>query len=472
NENITSIISASQWQIAVGNNQPQLSQVGELGVALGIDGNLNADPVTVFEARIMPELKKNKNMYEALQKTIEGTSPAYITWLDDIIVRATRVLAVAKNPAKLKAMTTEEFLSIAKDAGVGSGSTQGEGPGGLYEELAEIRKKIYSNSIEDGDKFLTVVDKSVRKKLDEAYSLARQVMSDPSISLKISKAMAEKGLFDITKDEGPKFPDDHAPHPDGGSHGNRPPSSPPSGGGTNVGGQSQAVSYSSRAMDHVDEDTFDPEEANMPNMPITPMIDEQDVWDALDEISEASKTIEDIPSSDDGKNEINDIMTDLNENIKNVLANEDVKSGMEKLNSLVKSKLAGQATSKDTSREAEAIREMYSQFAKSYSSQDVDGVISFLSEDWSSSDGSDISDLEDVLENSFDVFDSVEYRVSGIKISPRQDGTYDVSYSSSIKGNISGQGISHEEKADIQEVVGYQNGKMRILKTVSGSFWN
>ena len=94
-----------------------------------------------------------------------------------------------------------------------------------------------------------------------------------------------------------------------------------------------------------------------------------------------------------------------------------------------------------------------------------------ISEEWTSAEGADISDLEEVLNNSFTVFDTIDYSISGLRVESLEDGTFKVNYVSKIVGDIRGQGIKYKDSSDVTEIVGYEGGKLRILRTTSGQFW-
>ncbi len=132
-----------------------------------------------------------------------------------------------------------------------------------------------------------------------------------------------------------------------------------------------------------------------------------------------------------------------------------------------------QEKAKKLYNDKQQIREFYKKFKEAYESKDVSAVTSLLSDDWSSSsDSTDISDLEDYLGKSFRVFDEINYNISNINIQPLGNDKYRVSYNVDIIGQIYDNDITHEEKSSVQEEVGVQNGKVLILKTFGGHFWS
>ncbi len=119
------------------------------------------------------------------------------------------------------------------------------------------------------------------------------------------------------------------------------------------------------------------------------------------------------------------------------------------------------------------IQSFYRQFKEAYESKDVSSVVSLLSDDWgSSSDGTDMSDLEDYLSRSFRLFDSIIYNISNLNIQKIKGNLYRVSYNLSIEGEIYDEDIVHVEKSSVQEEVQVKNGTVKILKTLNGQYWS
>ncbi len=118
-----------------------------------------------------------------------------------------------------------------------------------------------------------------------------------------------------------------------------------------------------------------------------------------------------------------------------------------------------------------AIQDMYSDFAQQYMSKNISSLLQYISPDWSAYDGTNIDDLEEILENSFDIFDKIEYRISNLKIRPMGKKHFRVSYDNQIIGSIYSERITHKEGGHVVEEVGFEEGKPIILKTLSGHFW-
>lgn len=119
----------------------------------------------------------------------------------------------------------------------------------------------------------------------------------------------------------------------------------------------------------------------------------------------------------------------------------------------------------------EQIQSLYQDFITAYGNGNLRGLISLLDENWTGGDGADIRDVEDVLINSFKVFDRIQYRISAFKSQPLADGTSQISYQVNIIGQNRRQNLTHEESSNVVEIVGLSNGRAKILRTVSGNQW-
>ncbi len=120
------------------------------------------------------------------------------------------------------------------------------------------------------------------------------------------------------------------------------------------------------------------------------------------------------------------------------------------------------------------IKEFYSNFKEVYESKDIPSIVSLLSDDWeSSADGTTVSDLENYLTNSFNVFDDIEYKISNLRIvdDKNSNDTYTAYYQLEITGYILDDDITHTEKSNVVEKLQITNGNVKILKTIGGRFW-
>ena len=117
-------------------------------------------------------------------------------------------------------------------------------------------------------------------------------------------------------------------------------------------------------------------------------------------------------------------------------------------------------------RDTLAIRTMYTDFANAYQNRNLPGLIHFLSSDWQAADGSNVYDLETTLGNSFRVFDSIVFKISGLNIQ-RAGNFYQVSYQAALTGQIRRMQKSHEETSDVVDTVVITPDGPRIQKTTA-----
>ncbi len=119
----------------------------------------------------------------------------------------------------------------------------------------------------------------------------------------------------------------------------------------------------------------------------------------------------------------------------------------------------------------EAIMELYAEFARCYMDKNLPCILELISENWSAPDGTTIDEMEEILENSFDVFDRIEYKIKNFRIEPEKNGKFKVYYENEIIGYIFSENITHKESYKVVEEVGIKDGKVKILKTLQGQFW-
>ncbi|MFV0370703.1 MAG: hypothetical protein ACK5JI_03550 [Azonexus sp.] len=116
------------------------------------------------------------------------------------------------------------------------------------------------------------------------------------------------------------------------------------------------------------------------------------------------------------------------------------------------------------------VQAFYQRFIDAYGRGDTRGLLALLAPDWQGGDGADLRDVEALLENSFRVFERIQYRISGFSVRPAA-GRVVVSYRVKIVGEHLRLRLHHEEESDIVEEVGLIGGQPRILRTLSGSQW-
>ena len=80
-------------------------------------------------------------------------------------------------------------------------------------------------------------------------------------------------------------------------------------------------------------------------------------------------------------------------------------------------------------------------------------------------------DLEDILDNSFRVFNSIVFAMSGLSITPAGDGRFTVRYAATITGRINQMNLNHQETAQVEDTVILTPAGPRILASHGGRIW-
>lgn len=118
------------------------------------------------------------------------------------------------------------------------------------------------------------------------------------------------------------------------------------------------------------------------------------------------------------------------------------------------------------------IRELYTAFRAAYEALNASLVMSMISDDWTAGDGTTLSDLEVNLSRSFRIFNSIQFQITGLNITPQQAHLYLVSYNVAITSRIYNRNLKHVEQSEVSEVVRInEDGKARIARTPAGRFW-
>lgn len=119
----------------------------------------------------------------------------------------------------------------------------------------------------------------------------------------------------------------------------------------------------------------------------------------------------------------------------------------------------------------EKIREMYQDFARAYQQRDSRSITRFLADDWEAADGTDLDDMEEILDNSFDVFDTVNMKITNLNVQKGYGEKFQATYTTEITGIIEDQDIRHHEKTSITDEVILTPKGPRITRTSGGAFW-
>jgi len=116
------------------------------------------------------------------------------------------------------------------------------------------------------------------------------------------------------------------------------------------------------------------------------------------------------------------------------------------------------------------IKAMYQAFAQAYEGKSLSALVRFLARDWEAEDGTTRPELEQNLRNSFRVFDTVEFKLSGLTVS-RQGTQYQVAYSVKLVGRVRSMKAPHEEQTTVKDTVELTPEGPRIVKTSGGRLW-
>ncbi len=127
----------------------------------------------------------------------------------------------------------------------------------------------------------------------------------------------------------------------------------------------------------------------------------------------------------------------------------------------------------DTPVVNDQISALYDGFKQAYESKNEAQVMSYIDDDWSSADGVTLFDLEDNLRNMYNIFDDIEYRMSGLSISSAGQNLFNISYNVSIRGIIFDNDLTHEEVSAVREQIRIdRTGIPKIYKTLGGNYWS
>lgn len=118
-----------------------------------------------------------------------------------------------------------------------------------------------------------------------------------------------------------------------------------------------------------------------------------------------------------------------------------------------------------------AVRKLYQDFAEAYQTKTLGRLTRLLTADWKASDGSDLTDLEDILTNSFRVFDRIQFAITNLSIKPAGGGQFQVSYSVTITGQIYNLNMKHQETATVEDTVALTPEGAKIKATRGGRIW-
>ena len=126
---------------------------------------------------------------------------------------------------------------------------------------------------------------------------------------------------------------------------------------------------------------------------------------------------------------------------------------------------------KEVVRKEQEIMDFYQKFKQEYESKNEYTLMAMLSNNWAADDGTTLTELEDNFRDMFNLYDSVQYSIYGFQTTKNTDNIYRVSYEITITGKVYEMDITRVEKSSVSEEVIFENGKLKINRTLSGRFW-
>ncbi|MEW5906044.1 MAG: hypothetical protein AB1734_04580 [Elusimicrobiota bacterium] len=119
------------------------------------------------------------------------------------------------------------------------------------------------------------------------------------------------------------------------------------------------------------------------------------------------------------------------------------------------------------------VRAFYDKFRAAYEGRNAGAVMNLVSPDWSSGDEvGDFQELESSLRASFRLYDEIKYSVTGLKAESLGRGGWRACYEAAITSRIFKRNLKHEEKSSVCEELREEDGKLRIVRTLSGRYWS
>lgn len=120
--------------------------------------------------------------------------------------------------------------------------------------------------------------------------------------------------------------------------------------------------------------------------------------------------------------------------------------------------------------ETASILAMYQSFASAYQNKNLHQLMGFLAANWEAEGGTDVRELEDNLSNSFRLFDTIQFKISGLNIQ-RVGSEYQVTYTTSLSGRINRLKKSHEDSATVTDTVTMTPHGPIIRRTSGSTVW-
>lgn len=118
------------------------------------------------------------------------------------------------------------------------------------------------------------------------------------------------------------------------------------------------------------------------------------------------------------------------------------------------------------------VRDFYARFEEAYEAKNDSRLMSLLSDDWEAGDGTTLFDVESYFRNMFTVFDEIQVDIRNLRVESMGSDQCRVRYELQITGRVYADGLVHQEQSDVvEELAGFDGGRVRIARTPQGRFW-
>ncbi len=137
-----------------------------------------------------------------------------------------------------------------------------------------------------------------------------------------------------------------------------------------------------------------------------------------------------------------------------------------KINSLA------EMASQEENASANNVRDFYNGFKQAYEGKNAGLLVSMISDDWEAGDGTTLSDVETNFSRIFSMFDYIKFNITNLNIFVAGQNLYNISYDVEIIAENYEQALKHQEKSTVNEQVQVLNGKVKIIRTIRGRYWD
>lgn len=117
------------------------------------------------------------------------------------------------------------------------------------------------------------------------------------------------------------------------------------------------------------------------------------------------------------------------------------------------------------------IKKLYDDLKSGYETKSISKIISLLDSSWASPEGEGIEELREHLTNIFKVFNEIKFNITNLQVNQNPDGTFTAHYSLEMISKIYSKNIKRVENSTVSEKIKIEDGKAKIIKTETGSYW-